>query len=128
MRFTLLTRALIITGLAFIAVPNASAQIVVDNKNVSSDKDITYIQFLYFIEKSTFKPVYVIDYGLIDNQQGAPKRQTIKIDSVQVTNSMSPMYIMNLLSKAGWEYMGDETYVQLPLMEDWYSFTLRRKK
>ena len=109
-------------------VNNVSAQVVVDGKDVTADKEIAYIQFLYFMEKGTFKPVYLIDYGLIDNQQGPPKRQKILVGKVEIKESMSPMYILNMLNRAGWEYMGDETYVHVPMMEGWYSFTLKRKK
>lgn len=103
-------------------------QVVVDGKDVSAEKDVQYIQFLYYLEKGSFKPVYLIDYGLVDNQQGQAKKQKISIDKKEVTDSLSPINILNLLYKAGWEYMGDETYVQVPMMEGWYSFTLKRKK
>jgi hypothetical protein len=109
-------------------VYQTNGQIVVDGKDVSSDKEIHYIQFLYYVEKSSFKPVYLIDYGIIDGQQGVPKKQKVSIDKNEIKASMSPIYILNLLYKAGWEYMGDETYVQVPMMEGWYSFTLKRKK
>jgi hypothetical protein len=105
-----------------------SGQVMVDGKNVSAEKEIAYIQLLYFVDKSTFKPIYLIDFGLLDNQKSTPKKQTIKIDKTEITDSMSPMYILNLLYKSGWEYMGDETYIKVPMMEDWYSFTLKRKR
>lgn len=116
--------ACIVFGLSF----QSSAQILVDGKNVSADKDVSYIQLLYYVDKSTFKPVYMIDFGLVDNQQSTPKKQSIKIDKTEVSDSMSPVYLLNLLSKSGWEYMGDETYMRVPMMDDWYSFTLKRKK
>jgi hypothetical protein len=115
-------------GLAFGITYGSSAQVFVDGKNVSADKDVTYIQFLYFVDKSTFKPVYLIDFGMIDNQQSPPKKQIIKIDKTEINDSMSPVYILNLFYKSGWEYMGDETFTKLTMMEDWYSFTLKRKR
>jgi hypothetical protein len=106
----------------------ALAQITVDGKDINSDKEIAYIQFLYYVEKSSYKPVYLIDYGIVDLQQGPLKKQKIVIDKTEVKDSMSPVIILNLLHKSGWEYMGDETYVQVPMAEGWYSFTLKRKK
>lgn len=109
-------------------VSSGNAQVVVDTKNVTADKDIQYIQFLYYVEKSSFKPVYLIDFGMVDTQTGPPKKQKVSIDKTEIKESMSPIHILNLLHKSGWEYMGDETYVQVPMMEGWYSFTLKRKK
>jgi hypothetical protein len=113
--------------LIFFAI-KSKAQVIVDEKDISTDKDLTYIQFLYYIEKSTFRPVYLIDHGLVDSQQVPQKKQKLSINKVEIKDSMSPMYVLNLLAKSGWEYMGDETYVQVPMMEGWYSFTLKRKK
>jgi hypothetical protein len=115
-------------ALALLTMSSSFGQVVVDGKDVSAEKDVQYIQFLYYLEKGSFKPVYLIDYGLVDNQQGQAKKQKISIDKKEVTDSLSPINILNLLYKAGWEYMGDETYVQVPMMEGWYSFTLKRKK
>lgn len=109
-------------------VGTTNAQVVVDGKDVTADKNIQYIQLLYYVEKSSFKPVYLIDYGMIDNQQGIPKKQKVSVDKNEIKDTMSPIYILNLLHKSGWEYMGDETYSHIPLMEGWYSFTLKRKK
>lgn len=120
----LLTLCLLVVGV----VGKANAQIVADGKDVTSDKSIQYIQLIYYVEKSSFKPVYMIDYGIIDGQLGTPKKQKVSIDKNEISDSMSPIYILNLLHKSGWEYMGDETYVQVPMMEGWYSFTLKRKK
>jgi hypothetical protein len=109
-------------------IGRAEGQIVVDGKDVSSDKGIQYIQLLYYVDKSSFKPVYLVDYGMLDSQQGIPKKQALSIDKKEVKDSMSPIYILNLLYKSGWEYMGDETYVQVPMMEGWYSFTFKRRR
>ncbi|HEY0652207.1 MAG TPA: hypothetical protein VGD65_03725 [Chryseosolibacter sp.] len=121
-------KLLVVIALLFTGVLSANAQIEVDGKNVNDDTQVQYVQLLYYLEKGTLKPVYLIDHGLIDTQQGPLKPQKIRIDKIEVTASMSPVYILNLLHKAGWEYMGDETYVQVPMMEGWYSFTLKRKK
>jgi hypothetical protein len=120
----LLATLILLAGLS----RNLNAQVIVDTKNVTTDKDIQYIQFLYYLEKGSFKPVYLIDFGMVETQQGTPKKQKVSIDRTEVKDSMSPIFVLNLLHKSGWEYMGDEMYVQFPMMEGWYSYTLKRKK
>jgi hypothetical protein len=104
----------------------AEGQVLVDNKNLNDEKDLQYIQFMYYIDKARARPVYMIDYGITDEKPF--KTQKLSVDQTEITGQMSPVLILNKLYKAGWEYMGDETYVEVPMMENWYSYTLKRKQ
>lgn len=116
------------TSLLLFSASTSFGQLQVDDKDINADKNVQYIQFLYYVDKGSFRPVYLIDYGLIDTQQGPPKKQKLMINKTEIKDNMSPIYILNQLYKAGWEYMGDEMYVHVPMGEGWYSFTLKRKK
>lgn len=104
------------------------SQIIVDSKNVSEDTTIQYIQFMYYMDSKSFKPVYLIDYGVIENADRAGKNQKIQIDNDEIHNAMSPMMVINKIDKAGWEYLGDANYIRIPLMENLLTFTFRRKE
>ncbi len=110
----------------FALLSPAYGQVLVDAKNVNDDKAIQYIQFLYYIDKAEFKPVYMIDFGIVDPASTDMKKQKLTINGIEIKPTMSPMLVLNKLHQAGWEYLGDETYVHVPMMEGWYSFTLRR--
>ncbi len=108
-------------------------QVIVDRKNLNTDKDLEYIQLMYHIDKSDFKPVFYVDYGFIEPEYTdilEPERdyrQKITINGEEVTDQVTIVWFLNKLHKAGWEYMGDVTYKPLKMMDTWHVFTLRRK-
>lgn len=105
----------------------AAAQLIVDSKDVTKDTDVQYIQFMYYLDQKTFRPVYMIDYGVIESANTPVKRQKIQIGNEEIKDTMSPALVMNKLDKAGWEYLGDATYIPVPLMENLLTYTFRRK-
>ncbi|HET7178841.1 MAG TPA: hypothetical protein VFI14_03915, partial [Chryseosolibacter sp.] len=44
----------------------ARAQLVVNGKNLNDDKELTYIQLMYTIDRGSLKPVFFVDYGFIE--------------------------------------------------------------
>ena len=111
----------------------SEAQVVVDNKNLNEDKDLHYIQLMYYIEKSTLKPVYFVDYGFIEPEyndilepEGIYDIPTIKINGAELSDRISPVGVLNKLRNAGWEYTGDVLFVPLGMMKNWHVYTLRR--
>ena len=120
---------------AFIFLLNAHchAQVVVNGKNLNDEKELKYIQLMYFIDKSTFGPVFFIDFGYIEPEYNdilEPERhrlQTIVINGHEVTDRVTAVWILNQMHKAGWEYMGDVVYVPLRVMNNWHIMTLHRK-
>jgi hypothetical protein len=112
----------------------SEAQVVVDNKNLNEDKDLKYIQLMYYIEKSTMKPVYFLDYGFIEPEyndilepEAIYAYPTIKINGSELTDRVSPVGVLNKLDDAGWEYTGDMLFERVGMMRNWHVFTLRRK-
>jgi hypothetical protein len=112
----------------------AGAQVVVDNKNLNEDKDLQYIQLMYFIDKSTLKPVYFLDYGFIEpeyNEILDPEMMyhhpKIKINGAELSDRVSPVGVLNKLHKAGWEYTGDVLFERAGMMKDWHVYTLKRR-
>lgn len=110
------------------------AQVIVDDKNLNEDKDLQYIQLMYYIEKSTLKPVYFLDYGFIEPEYNdilAPEAiyayPKIRIDGVELNDRVSPVGVLNQLHKAGWEYTGDLLSESVGMMKNWHVFTLKRK-
>lgn len=111
----------------------ASAQVVVNDKNLNDDENLQYIQLMYFIDKSTLRPVFYIDYGLIEPEYkeilepekyfGLPK---ININGHEVNDRVTVVWVLNEMHRAGWEYMGDVVYVPIPAMDKWTIFTLKR--
>ena len=99
---------------------------IVNDVNVSDSKDKEYVQFMYYITKDTFKPVYFIDHGLMESN--IIPTQKIKIDGVDVVSEMSPIMVLNMLYKNGWEYVGDMLYLREPMLNNWYIYTLKRKQ
>lgn len=111
----------------------AFGQVIVNDKNLNDDKGLQYIQLMYFIDKATLRPVFYIDYGLIEPEYkeilepekyyGLPK---ININGHEVNDRVTVVWMLNEMYKAGWEYMGDVVYVQIPAMDKWTIFTMRR--
>lgn len=104
------------------------SQLLVNDLNINDKADVEFIQFTFHIDKKDFKPVYYIDYGMLDQHAPVDKTQIIKVDGVQITNNMSPMLALNRLHKAGWTYLGDMQYIEIPMMDNWYIYTLQRRK
>ena len=126
---------LIFTTFALVfAFSAAHSQVVVNQKDLNKEKDLEYIQLMYTIDKQSLKPVFFVDYGFIEpeyNEILKPKKdfrtQKIKINNEEVSDRVTVVWVLNKMSKAGWEYMGDVVYVPIPMMENWHIFTLRRK-
>lgn len=124
----------LMTGMMVAALMAESrAQVVVNNKNLNDDKDLEYIQLMYLIDKATLKPIFFVDYGVIEpeyNEILKPKdymEQKISIDGVALSDRITVVGVLNQMHKAGWEYMGDVVYVPIPMMDNWHIFTLRRR-
>ena len=110
------------------------AQVVVDKKNLNADKDLQYIQLMYYIDKSTLKPVYFVDYGFIEPEytdilepEMMYEHPKIMIDGAELSDRISPVGVLNKLNKAGWEYTGDVLFERFGMMKNWHVFTLKRK-
>ena len=112
----------------------SDAQVVVNNKNLNDDKDLEYIQLMYYVDRSTLKPVFYVDYGFIEPEYTdiiAPERdykQVIRINGEDVTDRVTVVWLMNKMHQSGWEYMGDVIYLPMKMMDKWHVFTLRRVK
>lgn len=111
----------------------SKGQVVVDKKNLNADQDLEYIQLMYHIDKSDFRPVFYVDYGFIEPEYTdilEPDRdykQNITINGEPVGEQVTIVWFLNKMHKAGWEYMGDVIYKPLKMMDNWHVFTLRRK-
>lgn len=111
----------------------SGAQVVVDKKNLNDDKDLKYIQLMYFFDKGSFKPIFYVDYGFIEPeytdilQPERDYRQRININGEDVNDRVTVVWLLNKMDKAGWEYMGDVVYLPLKMMDNWHVFTLKRK-
>lgn len=114
-------------------VVNAHAQVVVNNKNINDDKDLEYVQLMYYVEKATLRPVFYLDYGLIEPEYTdiiEPERdykQKISINGEELNDRMTVVGVLNKMHQAGWEYMGDSIYLPLRMMDKWHVFTLKRR-
>jgi hypothetical protein len=128
-----IARAFIIAAFIMVILNHCQAQLVVNGKNINAEKDVEYIQLMYYIDKSTFGPVFFIDFGYIEPEYTdiiEPERdrlQRITINGEDVTDRITAVWILNQLNKAGWEYMGDAVYVPLRIMHNWHILTLKRK-
>jgi hypothetical protein len=119
----------------FILLSNflCEAQVVVNNKNINDDKDLQYVQVMYYVDKSTLKPVFYLDYGLIEPEYTdiiEPERdykQTIVINGEPLSERVTVVWVLNKMHQAGWEYMGDSIYLPLRMMDKWHVFTMKRK-
>ena len=109
------------------------AQVVVNEKDLNADKQLKYIQLMYYVDRANFKPVFAIDYGLIEPEYTdilEPERdykQTIRVNGETVSDRVTVVWLLNKMDQAGWEYMGDVVYLPLKMMDDWHVFTLKRK-
>ena len=125
-----------VSVLAFFIVSylTCHAQVVVDKKNLNDEKELKYIQLMYFVDKSSFKPVFYVDYGFIEPEYAdilEPERdyrQKISINGEEVSDRVTIVWLLNKMDKAGWEYMGDVVYLPLKMMDNWHVFTLKRKE
>lgn len=109
------------------------AQVVVNDKNLNEEKDLKYIQLMYYIDKGTLRPVFYVDYGHIEPEYKGiihPEKdsqlQKILINGEGLGDRVTVVWVLNKLHAAGWEYMGDVVYVPIPMMDKWTVFTLRR--
>ena len=110
------------------------AQLVVNDKNLNDDKELTYIQLMYYIDKGTLRPVFYVDHGYIEPEYKGiidpdkdSELQRIIINGEELGDRVTVVWVLNKLHKAGWEYMGDVVYVPIPMMDKWTVFTLKRK-
>jgi hypothetical protein len=124
---------LCIVGIVLLMNFNASAQVVVNDKNLNEDKDLKYIQLMYFIDKATLRPVFYVDYGIIEPEYNEILRpdkdftlQKISINGEEVSDRVTAVWVLNKMYKAGWEYLGDVVYVPIPMMDKWTIFTMKR--
>jgi hypothetical protein len=112
----------------------AKAQVVIDSKNLNDDKELRYIQLMYYVDKSMFKPVFYVDYGFIEPEYTdilEPNRhykQKIAVNEQEVNERVTVVWLLNEMDKAGWEYMGDVVFLPLRMMDNWHVFTLKRKE
>jgi hypothetical protein len=123
--FNLMALTVLVTIILAVITPVKShAQLVVETKNITEDKGIHYIQLMYYVEKKTFRPVYIVDYG-IKNVENVNLKPEIKIDGESV-KELTPIGLLNKLYAAGWEYLGDYIYIQNPGMP-MHTYTLKRR-
>ena len=123
-----------IVFLLVVAAFRSEAQVVVNEKNLNEEKDLTYLQLMYTIDKASLKPVFFVDFGYIEpeyNEILKPDKdfraQKIKINGEEVSERVTVVWVLNKMHQAGWEYMGDVVYVPIPMMDNWHIFTLKRK-
>ena len=111
---------------------NGHAQVIVNGKNLNNDRDLDYIQLMYYIDKSSIKPVFYVDYGYIEPEYNdiiEPEyhdTQSISINGEELTDRVTVVWVLNKMKKAGWEYMGDVVFVPLKVMNNWHVYTLHR--
>ena len=113
---------------------NGHAQVIVNGKNLNNDRDLDYIQLMYYIDKSSIKPVFYLDYGYIEPEYNdiiEPEyhdTQSISINGEELTDRVTVVWVLNKMKKAGWEYMGDVVFVPLKVMNNWHVYTLHRAR
>jgi hypothetical protein len=129
-----IARSFIVAAVIMLLNNHCQAQVLVNDKNLNEDKDLHYIQLMYYIEKSNLRPVYFLDYGYIEPEYNdilEPEQiynyPKITINGAELNDRVSPAGVLNKLHKAGWEYMGDVVYIPLGTMKNWHVFTMRRK-
>ena len=89
---------------------------------------------MYTIDKSSLKPAFFVDYGVIEpeyNEIIKPGKeqngQKILINGEEISDRVTVVWVLNMMHKAGWEYIGDVVYVPIPMMDNWHVFTLKRR-
>lgn len=124
----------ILLGIALsVTAFSSRAQIVVNGIDLNTKPDLEYIQLMYYIDKASIKPVFYIDHGFIEpeyNEIVYPDRfreQTITINGTELTDRVTVVWVLNKMSQAGWEYLGDVVFVPLRSMNNWHVYTLKRK-
>lgn len=128
-----LTCPIFATVVVLLVSLQSAAQVIVNNKNLNDDKSLEYIQLMYLIDKATLKPVFFVDYGVIEpeyNEIIKPKdfrEQKISINGELFDERITVVGVLNRMYEAGWEYMGDVVYVPIPMMDNWHIFTLKRR-
>lgn len=116
-------------------VKPACAQLVVNGTDLNKNKNLEYIQLMYYIDKSSIKPVFYVDYGFIEPEYNdilqpgqQHEQQHITIDGETLTDRVTVVWVLNKMHQAGWEYMGDVVFVPLKVMNNWHIYTLRRRE
>lgn len=128
-----LTTAFLCVVVAMTFSHRCHAQLTVNGKDLNKDGDLEYIQLMYYIEKSSIKPVFYVDYGYIEpeyNDVLQPEHhgnQSIHINGEEITDRVTVVWVLNKLHKAGWEYMGDVVFVPLRAMNNWHVYTLKKR-
>ena len=117
---------------AALAIPS-HAQLVVNGNDLNTRKDLEYIQLMYYIDKSSIKPVFYVDFGFIEPEYndilepGQHEQQHITINGETLSDRVTVVWVLNKMHQAGWEYMGDVVFVPLKVMNNWHIYTLRRR-
>lgn len=135
MNFTCYFRAsLVLAAFLFCFSIDLSAQLIVNDKNLNDDKELTYIQLMYYIDRGTLRPVFYVDHGYIEpeykgiiNPEKNSELQKITINGEELGDRVTVVWVLNKLHKAGWEYVGDVVYLPIPMMDKWTVFTLKRR-
>jgi hypothetical protein len=113
--------------LLLVTTLSTKAQLVVDGKDINADTTIQYVQLSFFFDSKKLLPVYVIDVGKQITSDEDLKPTKIFMGDEEVTNQMTPMYVLNRLFEAGWEYVGDGMFMRAPILENTQAYTLRRR-
>lgn len=109
------------------------AQLVINGTDLNKNKNLEYIQLMYYIDKSSIKPVFYVDFGFIEPEYndilepGQREQQHITINGESLTDRVTVVWVLNKMHQAGWEYMGDVVFVPLKVMNNWHIYTLRRR-
>ncbi len=133
MRSSNFVAACFVAVAVFVMAFQSNAQVVINDKNLNEDKSLEYIQLMYLIDKATLKPIFFVDYGMIEpeyNEIIKPDdymEQKITIDGEVLDDRITVVGVLNRMYKAGWAYMGDVVYVPIPMMDNWHIFTLKRR-
>lgn len=115
------------------ATKPSQAQLIVNGTNLNNNENLEYIQLMYYIDKSSIKPVFYVDFGFIEPEyndileRGQQEQQHITINGETLTDRVTVVWVLNKMHQAGWEYMGDVVFVPLKVMNNWHIYTLRRK-
>ena len=125
---------LVVVPFILFSAIECQSQVVVNGKNLNKEKDLEYIQVMFYVDKSTFKPVFHVDFGFIEpeyddiNYPERDHRQTIMINGEEINDRVTIVWVLNKMHKAGWEYLGDEVFVRRGAMGNWQVFTMQRRK
>lgn len=132
--FSQIIRFLSISAIIVVSSVRAHGQAVVNGKNLNEQQGLEYIQLMYYVDRSTLRPVFYVDYGFIEPEYTdiiEPERgykQKIQINGENVSERVTIVWLLNKMHAAGWEYMGDVVYLPMKMMDKWHVFTLRRSE